>query len=138
MKSDIAQYVSECDACRLVKAEHQRPAGVLQPLKTPERKWANVDMDFVTGFSKSRKGNDAIFPVIGRLVGAESLSPYLLLLPLTLSISLVSLLTNTHRLRTIHTRTQPRKRTNGFAHDTFPWPTQILHFASALTAMLFH
>ena len=35
MKSDIARYVSECDVCRRVKAEHQRPAGVLQPLKIP-------------------------------------------------------------------------------------------------------
>jgi transposase InsO family protein len=64
MKSDIAQYVSECDACRLVKAEHQRPAGVLQPLKIPEWKWDNVELDFVTGFPKSRNGNDAIFVVI--------------------------------------------------------------------------
>ena len=32
MKREIAQYVAECDVCRRVKAEHQRPAGVLQPL----------------------------------------------------------------------------------------------------------
>ena len=67
MKSDIARYVSECDVCRRVKAEHQRPAGVLQPLKIPEWKWDNVEMDFITGFPKSRKGNDAIFVVIDRL-----------------------------------------------------------------------
>ena len=67
MKGDIARYVLECDVCRRVKAEHQRPAGVLQPLKIPEWKWDNVEMDFVTGFPKSRKGNDAIFVVIDRL-----------------------------------------------------------------------
>jgi hypothetical protein len=36
MKRDIAEYVSLCDTCQRVKAEHQRPAGLLQPLKIPE------------------------------------------------------------------------------------------------------
>jgi hypothetical protein len=36
MKQDIAEYVSLCDTCQRVKAEHQRPAGLLQPLKIPE------------------------------------------------------------------------------------------------------
>jgi ribonuclease HI len=36
MKRDIACYVSECDVCRRIKAEHQRPAGTLQPLEIPE------------------------------------------------------------------------------------------------------
>src|SRR4051812_16700071 len=31
MKRDIARYVAECDVCRRIKAEHQRPAGTLQP-----------------------------------------------------------------------------------------------------------
>jgi hypothetical protein len=67
MKREIASYVSQCDVCRRVKAEHQRPAGVLQPLKIPEWKWDNIEMDFITGFPKSRKGNDAIFVVIDHL-----------------------------------------------------------------------
>ena len=29
MKREIAQFVAECDVCRRVKAEHQRPAGTL-------------------------------------------------------------------------------------------------------------
>jgi hypothetical protein len=35
MKLDIAEYVAHCDTCRRVKAEHQRPAGLLQPLHIP-------------------------------------------------------------------------------------------------------
>jgi transposase InsO family protein len=31
MKRDIAEYVSLCDTCQWVKAEHHRPAGLLQP-----------------------------------------------------------------------------------------------------------
>ena len=64
MKSDIARYVFECDVCRHVKAEHQRPAGTLQPLAIPEWKLDKVEMDFVTSFPRSHKGHDAIFVVM--------------------------------------------------------------------------
>ena len=67
MKREIAQFVNECDVCRRVKAEHQRPAGLLQPLAIPERKFDHIEMDFVTGFPKSKRGNDAIFVVIDKL-----------------------------------------------------------------------
>src|SRR3990170_5264905 len=39
MKRDISVYVARCDSCQRVKAEHQRPAGLLQPLRMPEWKW---------------------------------------------------------------------------------------------------
>ncbi|GKC72174.1 putative reverse transcriptase domain-containing protein, partial [Tanacetum coccineum] len=35
MKKDIAEYVSKCLTCLKVKAEHQRPYGLLQQLKIP-------------------------------------------------------------------------------------------------------
>ena len=66
MKQDIAQYVAECDVCRRIKAEHQKPAGTLQPLSIPEWKWDKVEMDFITGFPRSQKGHNAIFVVIDR------------------------------------------------------------------------
>jgi hypothetical protein len=31
-KRKIAEYVAKCDSCQRIKAEHQRPAGLLQPL----------------------------------------------------------------------------------------------------------
>src|SRR3954465_7125965 len=67
MKRDIAQFVVECDVCRRIKAEHQRPDGTLQPLSIPEWNWDKVGMDFINGFPKTQKGNDAIFVVIDRL-----------------------------------------------------------------------
>jgi hypothetical protein len=33
MKRDVAAHVALCDVCQRVKAEHQRPAGLLQPWK---------------------------------------------------------------------------------------------------------
>jgi hypothetical protein len=38
MKRDVAEYIALCDTCQRVKMEHQRPAGLLQPLKIPEQK----------------------------------------------------------------------------------------------------
>jgi hypothetical protein len=32
MKREIAKYVVICDSCQRIKAEHKRPAGLLQPL----------------------------------------------------------------------------------------------------------
>ena len=48
MKKYIAEYVAVCDVCQRVKAEHQKPAGLLQPLPIPEWKWDKLGMDFIT------------------------------------------------------------------------------------------
>ena len=67
MKQDIARYVAECDVCRRVKAEHQKPAGILQQLPIPEWKWDKVQMDLITGLPRSQKGHDDILVVIDQL-----------------------------------------------------------------------
>jgi hypothetical protein len=36
LKRDVAAHVAKCDVCQRVKAEHQRPARLLHPLKIPE------------------------------------------------------------------------------------------------------
>ena len=67
MKQEIAKYVAECDTCRWVKAEHQRPAGTLRPIAVPEWKWDEIGMDFITGLPRSPRGNDEIWVIIDRL-----------------------------------------------------------------------
>ncbi|GKB81998.1 putative reverse transcriptase domain-containing protein [Tanacetum coccineum] len=57
MKKDIAVYVSRCLTCLKVKAEHQRPSGLLQQPEIPEWKWKGVAMDFVTKFSRTSSGH---------------------------------------------------------------------------------
>ena len=85
MKRDVARFVSQCDVCRRVKAEHQRPEGLLHQLDVPEWTWDHIDMDFVTGFPRSQKGNNAIFIVI------DNLSKVAHFLPVKESISAVQL-----------------------------------------------
>ncbi|GKB28454.1 hypothetical protein Tco_0867855, partial [Tanacetum coccineum] len=53
MKADIATYVSKCLTCARVKAEHQRPSGLLVQPTIPEWKWDNITMDFITKLPKS-------------------------------------------------------------------------------------
>ncbi|GKD96166.1 putative reverse transcriptase domain-containing protein, partial [Tanacetum coccineum] len=67
MKADIATYVSKCLTCARVKAEHQRPSGLLVQPAIPEWKWDNITMDFITKLPKSSQGFDTIWVIVDRL-----------------------------------------------------------------------
>jgi transposase InsO family protein len=75
MKHEIASFISKCDICQRVKAEHQRPARLLQPLQVPEWKWESVGMDFITGFPRSSRGNDSIWVIVDRLTKVAHFIP---------------------------------------------------------------
>ncbi|GJQ97038.1 putative reverse transcriptase domain-containing protein [Tanacetum coccineum] len=67
MKADIATYVSKCLTCARVKAEHQRPSGLLVQPEIPEWKWDNITMDFITKLPRSSQGFDTIWVIVDRL-----------------------------------------------------------------------
>jgi len=71
----MAKYVSQCIVCQQVKAEHQKSAGLLQPLPIPEWKWDNISMDFVSGLPRTVKGCDAIWVVVDRLTKSAHFLP---------------------------------------------------------------
>ncbi|WVZ66968.1 hypothetical protein U9M48_016118 [Paspalum notatum var. saurae] len=75
MKREIAEFVAVCDICQRVKAEHQRPAGLLQPLKIPEWKWEEVGMDFITGLPRTQAGYDSIWVIVDRLTKVAHFIP---------------------------------------------------------------
>jgi hypothetical protein len=52
-KRDVTEYVALCDTCQRVKVEHQRPIGLLQPLKIPKWKWEEIRMDFIVGLPRT-------------------------------------------------------------------------------------
>ncbi|GKA94837.1 putative reverse transcriptase domain-containing protein [Tanacetum coccineum] len=60
MKAEIATYVSKCLTCAKVKAEHQKPSGLLQQPEIPEWKWEKITMDFVSGLQRMPSGYDSI------------------------------------------------------------------------------
>ncbi|GJU93679.1 putative reverse transcriptase domain-containing protein [Tanacetum coccineum] len=75
MKANIATYVSKCLTCAKVKAEHQRPSGLLVQPDIPQWKWDNITMDFVTKIPKSSQGYDTIWVIVDRLTKSAIFVP---------------------------------------------------------------
>jgi hypothetical protein len=75
MKRDVAEYVALCDICQRVKAEHQQPAGLLQPLQVPEWKWEEIAMDFIVGLPRTLSGYDSIWMIVDRLTTVAHFIP---------------------------------------------------------------
>ncbi|GJZ76573.1 putative reverse transcriptase domain-containing protein [Tanacetum coccineum] len=75
MKADIATYVSKCLTCAKVKAEHQRPSGLLVQPDIPEWKWEKITMDFITKLPKTAAGYDSIWVIVDRLTKSAYFLP---------------------------------------------------------------
>jgi hypothetical protein len=75
MKREIAEYVARCDSCQRIKAEHQRPAGLLQSVQIPQWKWDEIGMDFIVGLPRTRAGYDSIWVVVDRLIKTTHFIP---------------------------------------------------------------
>ncbi|GJT12282.1 putative reverse transcriptase domain-containing protein [Tanacetum coccineum] len=67
MKANIATYVRKCLTCAKVKAEHQKPSGLLVQPEIPEWKCEKITMDFVTKIFKTANGYDTIWVIVDRL-----------------------------------------------------------------------
>ena len=75
MKSDVARFVYACLTCQKSKVEHQKPAGLMQPLEVPEWKWDSILMDFVTGLPNTLRGHDSIWVIVDRLTKSTYFIP---------------------------------------------------------------
>ncbi|GJU34188.1 putative reverse transcriptase domain-containing protein [Tanacetum coccineum] len=75
MKKDIAEYVSKCLTCLKIKAEHQRPSGLLQQPEIPVWKWEGIAMDFVTKLPRTSSGHDTIWVIVYRLTKSAHFLP---------------------------------------------------------------
>ena len=73
MKKDIAEYVAVL--CQRMKAEHQKPTGLLQPMPIPECKWDKLGIDFITGLPRTRAGYDSIWVVVDCLTTVAHFIP---------------------------------------------------------------
>jgi hypothetical protein len=75
MKRDVVENVALCDTCQRVKVEHQRPAGLLQPLQVPEWKWEEIAMNFIVGLPRTQSGYDSIWVIMDRLTEVANFIP---------------------------------------------------------------
>ncbi|GKF47885.1 putative reverse transcriptase domain-containing protein, partial [Tanacetum coccineum] len=53
--------IRQCLTYAKVKAEHQRPSGLLVKPDIPEWKWEKITMDFITKLPKTAAGYDSIW-----------------------------------------------------------------------------
>ncbi|GKE06761.1 reverse transcriptase domain-containing protein [Tanacetum coccineum] len=58
IKAIIAEYVGKRLTCSRVKAEYQKPSGLLIQLEIPTWKWERITMDFFTKLPKTSNGHD--------------------------------------------------------------------------------
>nr|GEY15355.1 putative reverse transcriptase domain-containing protein [Tanacetum cinerariifolium] len=58
-----------------VKAEHQRPSGLLQQPEIPEWKWEGIAMDFMTKLPRTSSEHDTIWVVVDRLTKSAHFLP---------------------------------------------------------------
>src|SRR5256886_6420379 len=75
MKRDVAEFKAKCLICQQIKAEHQAPAGKLQPLLIPVWKGERITMDFVTALPKTQRKHDAIWVIVDRLTKSAHFIP---------------------------------------------------------------
>ncbi|KAL0394975.1 UNVERIFIED_CONTAM: Transposon Tf2-11 polyprotein [Sesamum latifolium] len=52
MRDDVVTYVRTNLICQQDKTDHQKKAGLLQPLPIPKRPWESVSMDYISGLPK--------------------------------------------------------------------------------------
>ncbi|KAG8492999.1 hypothetical protein CXB51_010290 [Gossypium anomalum] len=72
---DISEFVSRCLICQQMKAKHQVPSGLLQPITIPKWKYKRVTMDFVTGLPLSLKKKDVVWVIFGCLTKSVHFIP---------------------------------------------------------------
>nr|GEW61364.1 putative reverse transcriptase domain, ribonuclease H-like domain, aspartic peptidase domain protein [Tanacetum cinerariifolium] len=62
-----ALSVCKCLTCAKVKAEHQKPSGLLRQSKILVWKWEKITMDFITKLPRTPSGYDLIWVIVDRL-----------------------------------------------------------------------
>ena len=75
MKRDVSEFVTKCLVCQRVKAKHQVPSGLLQPIRIPEWKWDRITMDFVVGLPLTGRKHDSVWVVVDRLTKSAHFLP---------------------------------------------------------------
>jgi hypothetical protein len=75
MQHKTPRYVSECDTCRMVKADYMKPRGLLQPLSIPDWKWDDINIDFIVGLPLTARKCNSIWVIIDQLTRSAHFIP---------------------------------------------------------------
>nr|GFB30376.1 putative reverse transcriptase domain-containing protein [Tanacetum cinerariifolium] len=75
IKAIIAEYVSKCLTFSRVKAECQKPSGLLIQPEISMWKWERITMDFVSKLPKTSNEHDTIWVIVDRLTKSAYFIP---------------------------------------------------------------
>ncbi|GJZ00676.1 putative reverse transcriptase domain-containing protein [Tanacetum coccineum] len=75
MKAIIAEYVGKCLTCSRVKAECQKPSGLLVQPEILIWKWERITMDFIAKLPKTSNEHDTIWVIVDRLTKSAHFIP---------------------------------------------------------------
>ena len=75
MKKDVVEYVSKCLTCQQVKAEHQVPSSLLNPIPIPQWKWDKIIMDFMSVFPLTQRKHDSVWVIVNELTKSAHFLP---------------------------------------------------------------
>nr|GFA48211.1 putative reverse transcriptase domain, ribonuclease H-like domain, aspartic peptidase domain protein [Tanacetum cinerariifolium] len=74
-ESHKSKYSIHPGSDKMVKAEHQKPSGLLVQPEIPQWKWDNITMDFVTKLPRTSSGYDTIWVIVDRLTKSAHFLP---------------------------------------------------------------
>ncbi|GJV91143.1 putative reverse transcriptase domain-containing protein [Tanacetum coccineum] len=75
MKRYYVKCVEKCLTCLKVKAGHQKPYGIIQPLEILVWKCEKITMDFVTKLPRTEKKHNAIWVIVDHLMKSAHFIP---------------------------------------------------------------
>nr|GEW93314.1 putative reverse transcriptase domain-containing protein [Tanacetum cinerariifolium] len=75
MKAIIFEYVSKCLTCSRVKAECQKPSGLLIQPEIPMWKWERITMDFISKLPKTSNRHATIWVIVDCLTKSTHFIP---------------------------------------------------------------
>ena len=74
MGKDIENYVKSCPVCQVMKSDHMKKVGPLQPIPVPTKKWEQITTDLVIALPPSA-GYTAIAIFVDRLIKMVHFAP---------------------------------------------------------------
>jgi hypothetical protein len=77
MRDDVTQFIATCPMCSMNKAPHTHPAGLIQPLPVPSRRFGSISMDFIGELpdTASEPQYNSIMVIVDRLTKVARFIP---------------------------------------------------------------
>jgi hypothetical protein len=62
LRQEVSKYIRSCTIAKPTTKKQ----GLYTPLPTPDRPWESISMDYMSGLTSTKRGNDCVFVVVDR------------------------------------------------------------------------